>query len=591
MLIQAGASGNQIGIGAQDSFVLSNVISGNGGNGITIADSNDNVVQSNYIGTDSTGAIRRANRGNGIQITDGAARNLIGGDATGGNDPTGNVFARPPQGNLISGNRGNGVLIDASAFSNDLSGNYIGTAATGTSPLGNQQDGVAIVNANLNRLVGTTARLEPFVYFNVVAGNQGNGLRITNSDDTIVWANFFGLGADNATAVPNRGDGLLVNGSSRRAVVGGEIPLGNVMSGNRGYGIGVDDTASGFVSFNSFVGQAAFGLTPTPNRRGGIRVTSSNPYFDPNDSSTWNRIRTSLIGGNNGNGIDFRGNAHGTEVTDTAVGTDYLINGPLRNLGSGIVVGGNSSAIAIGGFQPSIQQFDSDFSVHVGGNLGYGIVFQDNAHDCTVYDTRVGIGIGVPISNADPIPNGRGGVLAGWGTANITIGGPRAALAGRRYADEIIGNRGNGVTALFSQHLNLLGTTINTNTGSGLVLVGAEDTGIGARFGQVDGALAGNIIRGNGLFGLFAAGTLTGSTARASTITDNGLTGVRLSGARGITVGATDPVEVNLISSNKGWGILATGWSKGSELTRNITILNGRGEVNTALAFGLTTTK
>ena len=37
--------------------------------------------------------------------------NIIGGQATGGNDPTAGVIVRPPQGNLISGNRGNGVLI------------------------------------------------------------------------------------------------------------------------------------------------------------------------------------------------------------------------------------------------------------------------------------------------------------------------------------------------------------------------------------------------------------------------------------------------------------------------------------------------
>ncbi|MFM9033028.1 MAG: right-handed parallel beta-helix repeat-containing protein [Mycobacterium sp.] len=581
ILLAPGATGNKIGTGEDGPFVLSNVISGNYGNGITISAAGYNVVQANYIGTDSTGQRRLANRGNGIQITDAAFGNLIGGDATNNNSPTQGTFARPPLGNLISGNRGDGVLIDAKATDNTLSGNYIGTTASGTSPLGNRGDGVAIVGADFNRLAGTTATQEPFVFFNVLAGNRGNGLRISDSNDTIVWANFFGAGSDNATAVPNRGDGVLVEGSSARTLVGGEIPLGNVMAGNGRYGIEVTDTASGFLSFNSFVGQTAFGPTPVPNHAGGIRITSSNPAFDIQDSLTWNVIRTSLIGGNWGNGIEFLEDAHGAEVKDTAVGTNYKINSALPNRGNGIVIGGNASKIAIGGFNPSIQQFDSNFSVHVGSNGGYGIVLQGGAHDSTVFDTRVGLGIGVPIGNAWQLPNQRGGILI-RGTSRITIGGPPETDEGRRLADEIAANRGNGVTAMFAQELQILGSVIADNARSGIVLVGGSGTEIGR-------PLIGNIIRNNGWYGLSATGRMDGSVAQSSTISDNGSSGVRLSGARGITIGGNGLALVNDISRNQGWGILATGWSRGSTLATNISNDNTRGDVNTALAFGLDT--
>ena len=96
-------------------FQLSNVISGNGGNGIGIDGASDNQIAMNFIGTDATGTLPRGNAQNGILVTDGATNNLIGGQATGGNDPTGEVFVRPPQGNLISGNGANGVLINAGA--------------------------------------------------------------------------------------------------------------------------------------------------------------------------------------------------------------------------------------------------------------------------------------------------------------------------------------------------------------------------------------------------------------------------------------------------------------------------------------------
>ena len=89
------------------------MISGNGGNGIGIYGANDNQIAMNYIGTDATGTLDARQRRRTASSSRTAPRgNLIGGEATGGNDPTAGVFVRPPQGNLISGNRANGVLIN-----------------------------------------------------------------------------------------------------------------------------------------------------------------------------------------------------------------------------------------------------------------------------------------------------------------------------------------------------------------------------------------------------------------------------------------------------------------------------------------------
>jgi len=95
------------------------------------------------------------------------------------------------------------------------------------------------------------------------------------------------------------------------------------------------------------------------------------------------------------------------------------------------------------------------------------------------------------------------------------------------------------------------------------------------------------VIVDNGFFGLLAAGSLTSTVVQSSTISGNGATGVRLVGARGITVGGVDLTTVNGISDNPGWGILATGWSRGSTLLGNGVSNNGRGDVNTIFAIGL----
>jgi trimeric autotransporter adhesin len=202
------------------------------------------------------------------------------------------------------------------------------------------------LNSNSNSLIGSTLYQNPFVFYNVIAGNLGNGVSITNSNNVTVQANFLGMGADNETSVPNRGNGLLVAGSSQNTQVGGVIPLGNVISGNTLNGILVRDTVSGFISFNTFGGIAAFRDSASPNGLDGILITSTGGN---------NTVRTCIISGNNGNGIEIGGNATGVQITDTSMGLNTEISGAIPNLGSGIVIRGEAHNNAIGGFQPSIE--------------------------------------------------------------------------------------------------------------------------------------------------------------------------------------------------------------------------------------------
>jgi parallel beta-helix repeat protein len=96
-----------------------NVVSGNGGNGIRLADATTtgNFVQGNRIGTDPSGAVAVPNQGQGVFVEDGAHGNRIGGASPGaGNTIAFNggagVFVADGAGNAILGNsiRGNGGL-------------------------------------------------------------------------------------------------------------------------------------------------------------------------------------------------------------------------------------------------------------------------------------------------------------------------------------------------------------------------------------------------------------------------------------------------------------------------------------------------
>ena len=530
-------------------FQLSNVISGNVGNGIGIYGASDNQIAMNNIGADVSGTVALGNGQNGILVTQGASGNLIGGQATNGNDPTNGVYVRPPQGNLISGNRASGVLITGGATQNTLSGNFIGTAASGNSALGNRLDGVSIVKASGNSLIGCNFQQSPFVYYNVISGNGGNGLRITNSNNTTVQANFMGVGANNGTIVANGGDGLLVSGSSQQTQVGGVIPLGNVISGNNRNGIEVRDTASGFTSFNTFGGIYAF-LGAAPNKLDGILITSSGGN---------NLIRTCIISGNLGNGIELGGNAQGVQVTDTAVGTDTDIQSAAPNGGSGIKITGNAHNNVIGGFQPSVEQ-----QVTVSSNLGYGIQVVGRARNNRIVNTNVGtggFGIGV-------LGNRLGGIFLGPGSSATTIGGSLSS-----FQDVIKNNQGSGITIQGSNKNLTLGNTITDNAAGGIMVIQSLSNQIGAPG-------AGNTITGNGQNGLTITGRATGTRAQANTINLNASNGVMLISALNATIGGPATGQGNQIVGNKGYGVYKQGNNKGTVVIGNQIAGNGQGDTN-----------
>jgi hypothetical protein len=465
---------------------LSNVISGNRGNGVGIYGSRDNVVAQNYIGTNPAGTRAIPNGGNGILLANRAARNLIGGQATGGNNPTGSegrttpVFVVPPQGNLVSGNRENGILLTNGATRNTLSGNFVGTDRTGNKAIGNGGDGVLLVHAPKNSLIGCTFQQSPFVFYNVCSGNGGDGVKVLSSDDVTIQANFMGIGANNAVLVPNAGNGLAIAGSSKNTQVGGVIPLGNVISGNTRNGIAVTDTVSGFLSFNTFGGGFAFGGA-APNGGDGVYISATGGN---------NEVRTCILSGNTGNGLHIGGDATGVQVTDTACGTNTHIDAALPNGANGVLISDTAHGNALGGFQPSIEM-----RTHFSGNVGYGVAVVGQAHDNTIYNSNIGLGFAQPGFTDPTIPNQTGGVYLGPGTSNTTLGGT-----------------------------GILACRVNTNIGAGLVI----DSSTG-------NSVVNNQIEDNTTYGLFGTGTCTGTNVTNNTITGNA-TNVDISGATGITV-------------------------------------------------------
>jgi hypothetical protein len=159
-------SGSGLRIGAAYSTVKGLVIN-RWGEGIHISESGatGNKVVGNYVGTDSSGT-KDLGSHHGVHIIE-APNNAVGGAAA-------------AERNVISGNDAYGVAIDgANAGGNRVTGNYVGTDASGTKDLGNSLDGVHIALAPNNAVGGTTAGAG-----NVISGNGRDGVGIVMAEDT-----------------------------------------------------------------------------------------------------------------------------------------------------------------------------------------------------------------------------------------------------------------------------------------------------------------------------------------------------------------------------------------------------------------------
>jgi hypothetical protein len=506
--INASSSGNTIGgITPQDR----NVVSGNHDNGIAIQGSSGNQVVANFIGTDKDGVLDRGNGGNGILLANRATNNTIGGTSIA---PSYTQFSGKPQdGNLISGNDLDGVLLTGGAERNTLAGNFIGTDLDGTRRLGNALDGVAILNrADNNALLGTTfADRTPFIFYNVLSGNYGNGLRISDANNTVVQANFFGLARDNVRPLGNSLNGVVVEGSSANTLLGGPIPLGNVASANGQNGVVVRDKARDFTSYNTFAGMAVFSEDPfVGNARDGFLITSTGGH---------NLLRTNVISRNGNDGIEISGSARGVQVVENIIGLGWAGFTTHGNGGNGVEISGDAHDIVIGGPQPTFSVAPRNAIAANGGN---GVAIIGNAHDIRVNFSYIGADVTGRVARG----NAEAGVFLGEGTHSTTVGSTDPNLL-----TLISGNLGDGVEMSGTTGNTVVGTLIGTGS-DGLLALPNGGNGVhivNSTSNQVGGAGPGqaNVIAFNTLDGvLVASGNRNG--IRANSIHDNGLLGIDL---------------------------------------------------------------
>lgn len=186
-----------------------NVISGNGNAGIYVSGNatDATMIRYNYIGTDVSGNLARANAGEGIRIEQGASH----------------VTVRQ---NLVSGNLNDGIKLETGATGNTLTLNQVGYS-NANAPLPNGASGVSILSGAHDNTIGDIA--SPFL-LNVIAGNTGAGVFVADAgtENNVVAQNVIG-----GTGVPN-GTGIIITSGA----IGTQM-LGNIIEANTGSGVAI----------------------------------------------------------------------------------------------------------------------------------------------------------------------------------------------------------------------------------------------------------------------------------------------------------------------------------------------------------------
>jgi titin len=478
-----------------------NFISGNGGSGVSLnlSSATGNLVQGNYIGTDTNGSLAIPNAGDGVTVN-GAPANTIGGASAGA-------------GNLLSGNSQGGVSLDGAGAANNLvQGNYIGTDASGRLALGNLFSGVTVFGGNNNLVGGTTSGAR-----NVISANKLSGVYITtNSVGNLVQGNFMGVDVTGTNALGNAFNGISIDSAGSNTVGGTSSGALNVISGNTNYGIEIYSTgATGNSIQGNYIGPAVTGQSALRNMLCGVHIQSPGNTVGGALSGTGN-----LISGNGQDGVFLDGASaannfvQGNFIGTAAGGTSSLGNGragvgisgaPGNTIGGSVSSAGN---LISGNGNPNTQGGIYLFGIGATGN-----VFQGNKIGTDVTGT-LALGNaheGIYLESAPS--NTIGGTVPGAGnliSANDTWGLLLTNASWNVIQGNFVGTGIDGVSDLgnvfhavecTNASNNLIGGT-NSGAGNRIAFSQTVYAGVRIRGGSTNDAVLGNAIFSTGGLGI-----------------------------------------------------------------------------------------
>jgi Ca2+-binding RTX toxin-like protein len=463
-----------------------NVVSGDGRDGVHLLEGADRtLVAGNRIGVDLSGEVAIPNSSVGIHVaSDG---NTIGGTTSAAQ-------------NVISSSGAEGVLVDGTT--NLIEGNVIGLDGLAQATFANDV-GVSVGNV-ANTIGGTSAAA-----LNVISGNTLDQILLTTGsfntvgDSTLVEGNYVGSDGTGENPIANTANGIVV-ASSNDTIGGTTAGMGNTISGNGGFGLGLFDSA---LVEGNVIGLDALGGTALANGSDGIDVTSGGTIGGTVIGAG------NVVSGNTRYGIDVLKPSTGAVIQGNIVGLDTTGSFPVGNGSDGIYV--ESPGQTIGGAATGAGNV-------ISGNSGNGLNLAGGSNGGLVEGNFAGVNL----SGNYPEPNAKAGILVS--STDDTIGGTTAGA----------------------------GNVISGNTADGLLLEGDRALVAGNIVGLPASGFGYYIELGNGRDGINVSSfsdTIGGTAASARNIVSaNGLNSIELTNQGGSTL-----VEGNWVGIDAG-GLFGT---------------------------------
>jgi CSLREA domain-containing protein len=295
------------------NHVERNTISGNNAVGLEIDPaSSENVIQGNHFGTNATGMDALPNGVLGDLLIN-SDNDLIGGTVA----EARNLIARA-------------LFIGESSTGATVQGNYVGTDATGEKTLEPRGSFLEVrgSRATIGGTVGVTLGGPCTGACNVIASGLSLSSPIGEAGNHVVQGNFVGTDVSGMVALGAPGRVGVGIAHTSNNLIGGINPAErNLISGNDGAGVHIDNTNAFNRVVGNFIGTTASGTGPLPN---GVGVVCCNFGGD-------NTIERNVIAFNRLGGVQISGFGQSLEgsVGNAILGNSIFSNGEL-----GIDLGG-----------------------------------------------------------------------------------------------------------------------------------------------------------------------------------------------------------------------------------------------------------
>lgn len=373
-------------------------------------------------------------------------------------------------------------------------------------------------------------------------------------DDTFSSANYWvdvvfediTTTTNNVLVLSNALDGIRIEGGAGHVIGGTAAGAANVISGNGGAGVFLQQTTGCLVQGNQ-LGTDATGTVGLGNILAGVTI----------EGATNNTIGGTLSGAGNviaGNGQDgvYLTNSVGNAVQGNWIGLDGGGDTALANGFNGVTFV-SSTNNTVGGTLAGSGNV-------ISGNAFHGVSVREQASANTVSGNLIGLNVA--------------GTAA---RANLSYGvrlASRSNLVGGLITAARNVISGNGAQGISVESVSAVGNVIQGNrigtSLDGASALGNGNAGIGisdAPGTVIGGAMAGagNLISGNQDAGIFLLGSGTsltlvqgnsvGTSADGNSAVPNLYEGIYLESTLSNTIGGTIPGAGNLIAGNLNWGL------------------------------------